>query len=174
MDRLASVTDERGNTTTYTHNALGRVIGVTNKDGTETASEYDANGALVKAVDDKDYEIAFTYDADNRRFTAVDPILDSSGYDLWAYVMEPMVLGQYLYVRNNAVNWIVPFGLSVHPNNYIRWDEARSIVHEGKTYYSAYDILYNQLGATFTKNDNDTAEKHSFFYFGAEVVLKFL
>lgn len=84
------------------------------------------------------------------------------------------MLGQYLYVRNNTVNWIVPFGLSVHPNNYIRWDEARSIVHEGKTYYSAYDILYNKLGATFTKNDNDTAEKHSFSYFGAEVVLKFI
>lgn len=50
------------------------------------------------------------YDADNRRFTAVDPILDPSRYDLREYVTDPMQLVQYLYVKDNAVNWIDPDG----------------------------------------------------------------
>lgn len=57
------------------------------------------------------YAKARFYDADNRRFTAVDPILDPSRYDLREYVTDPMQLVQYLYVKNNAVNWIDLLGL---------------------------------------------------------------
>ena len=56
------------------------------------------------------YAKARFYDADNRRFTAVDPILDPSQYDLREYVTDPMQLVQYLYVKDNAVNWIDPDG----------------------------------------------------------------
>ena len=52
------------------------------------------------------YAKARFYDADNRRFAAVDPILDPSQYDLREYVTDPMQLVQYLYVKDNAVNWI--------------------------------------------------------------------
>ena len=56
------------------------------------------------------YAKARFYDADNRRFTAVDPILDPSRYDLREYVTDPMQLVQTLYVKDNAVNWIDPLG----------------------------------------------------------------
>ena len=56
------------------------------------------------------YAKARFYDADNRRFVAVDPILDPSRYDLREYVTDPMQLVQYLYVKDNAVNWIDPDG----------------------------------------------------------------
>ena len=56
------------------------------------------------------YAKARFYDADNRRFTAVDPVLDPSRYDLREYVTDPMQLVQTLYVKDNAVNWIDPLG----------------------------------------------------------------
>ena len=65
------------------------------------------------AVLDLYYAKARFYDAYNRTFTAQDPILDPSQYDLREYVKEPMALVQYLYVRDNAVNWIDPSGEEV-------------------------------------------------------------
>ena len=63
------------------------------------------------AVLDLYYAKARFYDAYNRTFTAQDPILDPSQYDMREYVKEPMALVQYLYVKANAVNWIDPLGL---------------------------------------------------------------
>lgn len=74
---------------------------------------------LVKLYATHDFDAVLTqyyakarfYDVDNRRFTAVDPILDPSQYDISEYANDPMQLVQYLYVGNNAVNWIDPTGL---------------------------------------------------------------
>jgi RHS repeat-associated protein len=52
------------------------------------------------------YAKARFYDAGDRRFTAVDPILDSSKYDLADYVKNPVQFVQYLYVENNPVVYI--------------------------------------------------------------------
>ena len=73
---------------------------------------------LVKEYATHDYDAVLNmyyakarfYDADNRHFTAVDPILDPSQYDLRAYTRDPMQLVQYLYVKDNAINWIDPLG----------------------------------------------------------------
>ena len=56
------------------------------------------------------YAKARMYDAENKRFTAVDPILDPAGYDISSYVVDPIQLVQYLYVKNNAINWIDMLG----------------------------------------------------------------
>ena len=73
---------------------------------------------LVKEYATHDYDAVLNmyyakarfYDVDNRRFTAVDPILDPRQYDLSQYATDPMQLVQYLYVKDNAVNWIDPLG----------------------------------------------------------------
>ncbi len=56
------------------------------------------------------YAKARMYDADNKRFAAIDPILNPAEYSISNYVSDPMMLVQYLYVRDNAVNWIDPDG----------------------------------------------------------------
>ena len=62
------------------------------------------------AVLDQYYAKARFYDASNRRFTAQDPILDPSRYDIPSYVKDPLQLDQYLYVKDNAVNYIDLYG----------------------------------------------------------------
>ncbi|MEY8403957.1 RHS repeat-associated core domain-containing protein [Oscillospiraceae bacterium 44-34] len=59
------------------------------------------------------YAKARFYDAHDRQFTAVDPILDPSGYDLREYVENPVQLVQYLYVENNSIIYIDPSGESI-------------------------------------------------------------
>ena len=72
------------------------------------------------------YAKARFYDADNRRFTAVDPILDPSQYDLSQYTTDPMQLVQYLYVKANAVNRIDLHGLySLSAQDFV--SDARGI-----------------------------------------------
>ena len=52
------------------------------------------------------YAKARFYDAHDRHFTAVDPILDPSQYDLREYVQNPVQFVQYLYVENKPLNHI--------------------------------------------------------------------
>ena len=59
------------------------------------------------------YAKARFYDAENKRFVAQDPILNPAEYDIGSYVKDPMMLVQYLYVMDNAVNWIDKNGLWV-------------------------------------------------------------
>ena len=56
------------------------------------------------------YAKARFYDAHDRRFTAVDPILDPSQYDLREYVKNPVQLVQYLYVENMPIIALDPLG----------------------------------------------------------------
>ena len=78
------------------------------------------------AVLNQYYAKARFYDAENRHFTAMDPILDPSQYSIKEYVDEPVQLVQYLYVKNNAINWIDPLGL------YFIYKETDD---DGETYY---------------------------------------
>ncbi|MEA5095216.1 MAG: RHS repeat-associated core domain-containing protein [Sedimentibacter saalensis] len=57
------------------------------------------------------YAKARFYDAEDRRFTAIDPILDGSVYDITDYATNPVQFVQYLYVKNNPVIYIDPDGL---------------------------------------------------------------
>lgn len=88
------------------------------------------------------YAKARFYDADNRRFAAVDPILNPAEYSISNYVSDPMMLVQYLYVRNNSINWIdrdgywtvaigptaaAAFGLSISASAQLIFDDKKML-----------------------------------------------
>ena len=50
-NRLTSVTDAEGNTTSYAYDANGRVATVTDAEGGKTTYSYDAKGNVTKIVD---------------------------------------------------------------------------------------------------------------------------
>ena len=80
------------------------------------------------AVLDLYYAKARFYDAYNRTFTAQDPILDPSQYDLREYVKEPMALVQYLYVKANAVNWIDALGnVTITSTKTGQWKNVQTV-----------------------------------------------
>ena len=62
------------------------------------------------AVLNQYYAKARFYDAENRHFTAMDPILDPSQYDISEYTTDSMQLVQYLYVQDNVLVHIDPDG----------------------------------------------------------------
>ena len=69
------------------------------------------------------YAKARFYDAHDRHFTAVDPILDPSEYDLREYVSNPVQLVQYLYVQNRPLDYVdldgyAPYSIKVRKGEY--------------------------------------------------------
>ena len=94
------------------------------------------------------YAKARMYDAENKRFTAVDPILDPAGYDISSYVSDPMMLVQYLYVKDDAVNWIDTDGLrTVSIGGYA----MESITRGGRAYVPVRQIARAYGGKTLVK-----------------------
>ena len=100
------------------------------------------------------YAKARFYDAHDRRFTAADPILDPSGYDLREYVENPVQLVQYLYVGNEPLDYIDPLGLCFfdkdgnwrHDNwefngNYqIKSDPKNKVLRQGSRGYEVEEL----------------------------------
>ena len=79
------------------------------------------------------YAKARLYDAEMRRFTAMDPILDASGFDIKDYAKDPMQLVQYLYVKNNPLVYIDPTGLFFNDvRDWLRnkWNSAKAWIEE--------------------------------------------
>ena len=97
------------------------------------------------------YAKARFYDAHDRRFTAVDPILDPSGYDLREYVENPVQLVQYLYVANDPILLIDLLGLN--PTNAflnIDWSKVSKITGNadnamGQEQYVGLSSVWKQL-----------------------------
>lgn len=106
------------------------------------------------------YAKARFYDAHDRRFTAVDPILDPSGYDLREYVENPVQLVQYLYVGNNPVLWIDRLGLY-----YIYKHTDKN----GKPYYTITDQSWFDATISTFLNINPQVIGHEVFTGGSVI-----
>ena len=101
------------------------------------------------------YAKARMYDAVNKRFDAVDPILNPAEYSISNYVSDPMMLVQYLYVKDNAVNWIDPDGkfveeLRVWVSGY-GWKTVSELADEGVRWAKWEDILYDNVSSRISE-----------------------
>ena len=66
MGNVQTVTDPKGNTTTYAYNDMGQMTSVINAHGQETTYAYDAMGNLTNTVSPKGNKTAYVYDSLNR------------------------------------------------------------------------------------------------------------
>ncbi|MEW6746192.1 MAG: RHS repeat-associated core domain-containing protein [Planctomycetota bacterium] len=64
--RMTSRTDDNGNTSTYDHDALGRLIGIMYADGTMKSLTYDVHGNVVEPVDPNGTLVVYGHDLDKR------------------------------------------------------------------------------------------------------------
>jgi RHS repeat-associated protein len=68
-----SVTDPAGNTTSYNHDELGRVVSETAPDGGRTTYVYDTRDNLMELIDANRHTTRFTYDRSNRQLSETRP-----------------------------------------------------------------------------------------------------
>ena len=66
LDRLQKMTDHKGNTVSYTYDAVGNQTGITYPDGSKTRSFYDAVYNLTSVIDAEKGTYAYVYDVANR------------------------------------------------------------------------------------------------------------
>ena len=102
------------------------------------------------------YAKARFYDAHDRRFTAVDPILDPSGYDLREYVENPVQLVQYLYVQNGPLTGVDPLGLILikYQNIVNRRSDGEDIKHTYANELRSMQRMLNYLNYTNISDDD--------------------
>ncbi|HUU84812.1 MAG TPA: RHS repeat-associated core domain-containing protein, partial [Phycisphaerae bacterium] len=66
FDRLESVTDQRGNVTSYGYDAWGNLTSITYQDGTVESYVYDDAGNVTAWTNRRGQVVSYTYDADGR------------------------------------------------------------------------------------------------------------
>lgn len=136
---LKSKTDALGNTTSYTHNALGQVISVTNADNKTTEYEYDVYGNLLLTIDANGNTIVNAYDKNYQKIS----VTDANG-------------NKTLYFHNaNRINNAVTFP----DNNIIQYefdgeDRPVKITDQGN---NVTTITYDDAGRVISQRSADGA-----------------
>ena len=90
------------------------------------------------------YAKARFYDAGSRHFLSVDPITDSSKYDISDYVNNPVQFVQYLYVENSPLIYIDPLG--EFRNSTVLYKGIRWHSSDIKTLQTALNRYASSLG----------------------------
>ncbi len=70
---LTTMTDQRGNSTTYAYDSHGHMTGMTDALGDHTTYTYLTDGLLQSVTDGLNHTTTYTYDSDRRQVTVTDP-----------------------------------------------------------------------------------------------------
>ena len=97
-DKLTSLTDAKGQTTSFQYDLLGRLTQETDSVGKSTSYLYDAVGNLISKTDANGGTIAFSYDAEKRLTKTIYP--DGSAQ---SYAYDPV--GRILAATNSNVGY---------------------------------------------------------------------
>ncbi len=74
VGNLLSITDPNGNTTSFTYDALDRLIREESAAGQVTTYAYDALGNLIQMTNPRGFSVSFSYDAANRLASVTNPL----------------------------------------------------------------------------------------------------
>ncbi|MGH3133443.1 MAG: RHS repeat-associated core domain-containing protein, partial [Gaiellaceae bacterium] len=160
---LTSVTDPKGNSTTYTYDAAGNVASVTNAVGGKTTYTYDSLGrgltmvsprGNVTGADPAQYTTRYSYDAAGNRLSVTDPLGHQTSYtydndgNLLTVTDANSNATTYTYDAANQLTEITRADGSIIRSSY---DAVGNLASQtdgaGKTTSYAYSALGHQVSA---------------------------
>jgi RHS repeat-associated protein len=152
-DKLTSVTDANGNTTSYVYDSSGRKIKDIDALGNVTSYSYDANGNLVSKTDANGHTTYFTYDPLGRIASQTDAL-----NDVVSFAYSPQ--GQVTKVTDPLRNVTT-----------YTYDAAGRIIKKVSADTGTTTYTYNPTGTMATKTDADGVTIQ-YFYDGLNRISK--
>ncbi|MGI9086412.1 MAG: RHS repeat domain-containing protein [Chthoniobacterales bacterium] len=168
-DRLAQVTDPRGNSTWYQYNGRHQITQTTHQDGSYTTNAYNGDGTLAWTLDEihpasqfvnVHKRTSFTYDEFKRVTSITDPTgrVTTKSYDYWDPTGRSQVAGSHLKHTSSFVfHEQSPGGVVVDQgwdlNRRLIWKRVATGTPDEATSRYTYDAVGNLKTVADPRND---------------------
>lgn len=150
LGRLQKMTDHKGNSVSYTYDAVGNQTGITYPDGSKTRSFYDAVYNLTSVIDADDGTYAYVYDAANRpvKLTYPNGWIEQYTYDAEGNLLKTVDTDPFqLYNKTPKVKYEYTYDAEGNVLTEFQRDSDATENLKSRT-ASTYDALNRLTGST--------------------------
>ena len=150
LGRLQKMTDHKGNTVSYTYDAVGNQTGITYPDGSKTRSFYDAVYNLTSVIDADDGTYAYVYDAANRpvKLTYPNGWIEQYTYDAEGNLLKTVDIDPFqLYNKTPKVKYEYTYDAEGNVLTEFQRDSDATENLKSRTAFT-YDALNRLTGST--------------------------
>ena len=150
LGRLQKMTDHKGNTVSYTYDAVGNQAGITYPDGSKTRSFYDAVYNLTSVIDADDGTYAYVYDAANRpvKLTYPNGWIEQYTYDAEGNLLKTVDTDPFqLYNKTPKVKYEYTYDAEGNVLTEFQRDSDATENLKSRTAFT-YDALNRLTGST--------------------------
>ena len=150
LGRLQKMTDHKGNTVSYTYDAVGNQTGITYPDGSKTRSFYDAVYNLTSVIDADDGTYAYVYDDANRpvKLTYPNGWIEQYTYDAEGNLLKTVDTDPFqLYNKTPKVKYEYTYDAEGNVLTEFQRDSDATENLKSRTTFT-YDALNRLTGST--------------------------
>lgn len=150
LGRLQKMTDHKGNTVSYTYDAVGNQTGITYPDGSKTRSFYDAVYNLTSVIDADDGTYAHVYDDANRpvKLTYPNGWIEQYTYDAEGNLLKTVDTDPFqLYNKTPKVKYEYTYDAEGNVLTEFQRDSDATENLKSRTAFT-YDALNRLTGST--------------------------
>ena len=150
LGRLQKMTDHKGNTASYTYDAVGNQTGITYPDGSKTRSFYDAVYNLTSVIDADDGTYAYVYDDANRpvKLTYPNGWIEQYTYDAEGNLLKTVDTDPFqLYNKTPKVKYEYTYDAEGNVLTEFQRDSDATENLKSRTAFT-YDALNRLTGST--------------------------
>ena len=150
LGRLRKMTDHKGNTVSYTYDAVGNQTGITYPDGSKTRSFYDAVYNLTSVIDADDGTYAYVYDDANRpvKLTYPNGWIEQYTYDAEGNLLKTVDTDPFqLYNKTPKVKYEYTYDAEGNVLTEFQRDSDATENLKSRTAFT-YDALNRLTGST--------------------------